>query len=132
MALNPHPQNDFETQTYTFIRRHEALVRRVYNDGRGIPTLGVGFALIINIGTRENPNWQIRPQLGSILQQAGITLTPNDTNILVRVRNILNDNPLNAQQQIAQIVPLCSSTRWRVMVNPRPVPPARRVDELSA
>lgn len=51
MALNPHPQNDSGTQTYNLLRRFETMVRRVYNDGVGVPTLGVGTALIEKIVT---------------------------------------------------------------------------------
>ena len=124
MALNPHLQNDFATQTYNLIRRFEAMVRRVYNDGVGVPTLGVGTALIIKTGALQNP-WQIRQDLDAILQQAGITLTANDKNILERVRNILN-GPLSQDeknQQISQIVP----------VSQRAVPaPATGPEELLA
>ncbi len=101
MALSTHLQNDFANETYKMILWEEVLVRRVYNDGIGVPTLGVGLALIV----RTRTGWQIRPDLDPILQQAGITLTANDKRILGNVRDLLNGSLPDKQQQIAGIIP---------------------------
>ncbi len=104
MALSIHTQGDFANQTYKMILWEEALVRRVYNDGIGVPTLGVGVALIINYGSASSPDWKIRKDLSAVLQQAEITLTTQDWDILNRIRSLLAGTQPDKQQQIAQII----------------------------
>lgn len=53
----------------------EGKIPFVYKDGAGIPTLGVGYALVVDVGINGGHDWQIRDNYKAALQAAGITLT---------------------------------------------------------
>jgi Ca2+-binding RTX toxin-like protein len=89
MSLTPHRiETGYEDDVFAFIRREEGLVRRVYSDSLGVPTLGVGYALIIKI----NGEWRLRPTLDADLLSLGITLTVDDRASLETLRRNLNAN----------------------------------------
>ena len=78
LSITPTPlTGSFSDFTYNFILRSESLIRRIYTDGRGVPTLGVGYALVINVGGI----WQLRDTLTADLASIGIGLTPTDQQI---------------------------------------------------
>src|SRR5207249_3402877 len=66
------------------IRQSESLIRRIYTDGVGVPTLGVGYALAVKIGG----TWQLRdaPTLDANLASIGITLSQADR---IRLDNVV-------------------------------------------
>lgn len=57
----------FDQACFVFLEKVETLIPRIYTDGVGVPTWGIGFALII-----ESGDWLVRPQLFDIFDQAGI------------------------------------------------------------
>ncbi len=72
---------------WNFLQVTEAVIPRVYSDSLGIPTLGVGYALIIPSGNR----YILRPGLVPQLESIKINLTQPDINVLNRVAQLLND-----------------------------------------
>jgi len=78
MALSIIPTSvtgSFSDFTYNFIRQSELLVRRIYTDGLGVPTLGVGYALAIK---NAQGIWVLRGTLTNDLASIGITLSQSD------------------------------------------------------
>lgn len=79
MATTPNITPSPTTQplfqfVWNFLQVTEAVIPRVYSDSLGIPTLGVGYALIV-----PGPKgWIIVPTLKADLSNAGINLSPAD------------------------------------------------------
>jgi Ca2+-binding RTX toxin-like protein/GH24 family phage-related lysozyme (muramidase) len=71
---------------WNFLKVEEAVIPRVYSDSVGVPTLGVGYALIIPLAGK----WRINPNLKADLGSIGITLSPDDYNLLGQVQDLLN------------------------------------------
>ena len=48
--LKTHPIDPslFDDEVFNFISDREGTVRRIYTDSEGIPTLGVGYAFLID------------------------------------------------------------------------------------
>jgi hypothetical protein len=88
LTITPTPvTGSFSDFTYNFILRSESLIRRIYTDGHGVPTLGVGYAL----ATRNAQGiWQLRGTLTADLATIGITLTPADLQRLNAAVSALN------------------------------------------
>ena len=83
----------------------EGAVPRVYTDHKGIPTVGIGYALLVVSGGR----YRIRPDLEADLTRAGIDLNGAEgtalRDILARVRELLNAGKVaEAQQRIPPFV----------------------------
>jgi Ca2+-binding RTX toxin-like protein len=90
-----------------FIKKFESFKPTVYDDGKGIPTIGFGFALVV-----DNGGWQITPNLASKLQDAGIQDgLDGDGNLEPGIQDTLeeialekeNGNDALAQQLVDQI-----------------------------
>lgn len=48
MPINIHPiSGDFNETVYQFLPKQEGFAPRIYSDSKGIPTLGVGYALAV-------------------------------------------------------------------------------------
>ena len=71
MAITPIPVANFRRRLYQFLYQVEGDVPFAYNDSNGIPTLGVGYALLE--GTPGKHNWVFRLNLKTELINAGIT-----------------------------------------------------------
>jgi Ca2+-binding RTX toxin-like protein len=81
---------------YSFISSEEARILQVYSDPIGIPTLGVGYALAVKIGSV----WQRKSTLTPDLASIGVTLNPSDDNYLDDAILALNGQP-GGQNQIS-------------------------------
>jgi hypothetical protein len=91
MAITPRRiDTGYQDTVYNFIKREEALVRRVYSDQLGIPTLGVGYALIIRAPAGSPTPFILRPTLQADLAAIGETLGPADESLLNTLLNNLN------------------------------------------
>jgi hypothetical protein len=82
----------FQTQLWNTIRQTEAVIPRIYSDGKGIPTIGPGYAIMVGnkIGTyklrlRERAN-----------RDLGHKLTDADWALLERQKRLLNRNLMAA------------------------------------
>ena len=89
----------------THIQGFEGHILRVYDDGIGIPTIGYGYALVVNTGNADNPNWQIRADLEADFREAGIfsenqTLSQQDREILQQAASALNGDVDEAGEPI--------------------------------
>ncbi len=85
MAIVPRPvQGSYDEALFDFIAESEGFVPRVYTDHRGIPTLGLGYALFV-----DAPGWPDRDGLDADLAAIGATLTDADRRILDKLRRAL-------------------------------------------
>jgi GH24 family phage-related lysozyme (muramidase) len=86
VAIEPrHVEGAFEKAVFEFLAGHDGLARGVYGDGRGIPTLGIGYTMLAN-----TPGWPPRESLESDLAAVGIALTAKDRSLLVAVGEALS------------------------------------------
>ncbi|MGF1594010.1 MAG: hypothetical protein ACFCUW_12055 [Kiloniellaceae bacterium] len=93
----------FEKAVFEFLAGHDGLERGVHCDGRGIPTLGIGYAMLAN-----TPGWPPRESLESDLAAVGIALTAQDRSLLVGVGEALSrQDPAAAKTLMA--APECFS-----------------------
>ncbi len=89
MAITKHPIDIvYQDTVYKFVWSQEALVRRVYSDSLGIPTLGIGYALIIKGRTGR---YELRESLVADLARIGVTLSPADRDLLGTLLENLNN-----------------------------------------
>lgn len=89
MAITPHTiSSNYSDSLYQFLKPLEGDISFVYRDSKGIPTLGVGYALIEDIGTSGVHNWQLRFDYETELSAAGINLSQPQ---LDELREKLND-----------------------------------------
>ena len=74
-----------------FLTQNEANIQRVYSDHLGIPTIGISYALAINIGSSGNPVWDLRgiDQVNNDFRTAGI-LGQNDNIVILGSDEHLN------------------------------------------
>ncbi|MEQ8354034.1 MAG: hypothetical protein RH942_00740 [Kiloniellaceae bacterium] len=88
MAIVPRPvEGRFDDVLFDFIAASEGFVPRIYCDHRGIPTLGLGYALLVN-----TPGWPPRDSLESDLAAIGVALTAADRQRLTAVGRALSGN----------------------------------------
>lgn len=110
-TINPHPiAENFNDASYSFLTSLEAFVPRVYSDPDGIPTLGVGYALIeettdplVPFRTRGASVGQPGDftALNAELSSIGVTLSPADQTLLRDVlRHLTEGDPAAAKQKI--------------------------------
>ena len=79
MSIAPHAiSGDFNQAVFDFLKARERFVPRVYSDSKGIPTLGVGYALIVEQGGV----FRLRSTLSADLALAGVTVTQADIDLL--------------------------------------------------
>ena len=75
----------------------EGKIPFVYKDGAGIPTLGVGYALVVDVGANGIHDWQVQDKYKTAFQMAGVTLTLTQLADLDRkltdVAKLLNGQP---------------------------------------
>jgi len=79
----------FTEAVFDFLASHDGFVARVYSDSQGIPTLGIGYAMLAN-----TPGWPPRETLESDLEAIGITLTVQDRQLLIAVGAALSGHDL--------------------------------------
>ena len=93
MSINPTSVINVKDSLFDFLKTPgiEAFVPRVYSDSEGIPTLGVGYALVID--SWGPGGWGIRDKLGTELQSIGITLSTADKAMLKKAADKLNHDP---------------------------------------
>ena len=80
---------DFNAALYSFLRQREDFVPRVYLDGKNIPTLGIGYALVV----KDPDGVYVRrsnQELTAKFDAMGITLTGNDIAMLDAAATALN------------------------------------------
>ena len=65
--------SNFYDALYQFIKPLEGDIPFVYSDSKGIPTLGIGYALVVDTG--GTPKWDLRGDYPTQLAAAGISLT---------------------------------------------------------
>jgi Ca2+-binding RTX toxin-like protein len=89
-TLTPNACPNFNGILYQFLYQVEGDKPFVYNDSNGIPTLGVGYALVVRIRGTWQPNLNYKTDL----LNAGITLTPAQITTLdadlAAAANVLN------------------------------------------
>ncbi len=96
MAIVPRPvDGNYDDVLFDFIVASEGDVPRVYSDHRGIPTLGLGYALLV-----DTPGWPPRESLDADLAAIGIALTPADRSRLTDVGQALSRNDAPAAKDL--------------------------------
>lgn len=88
MIITPTPISDLNGALFDFLRGPtiERFVPRVYSDSLGVPTLGVGYALVVKVGS----TWQVRAGLAEDLAAIGVTLSGDDLVRLNQTISVLN------------------------------------------
>lgn len=95
MAITPHPvQGSYDDFLFETIAESEGFVSRVYSDHRGIPTLGLGYALLV-----DATGWPERAGLEGDLTAVGISLTEGDRALLAAVGELLSRGDVSAAKQ---------------------------------
>ncbi len=102
MAIVPRPvEGGFEDAPFDFIAASEGFVPRVYSDHRGIPTLGLGYAILVN-----TPGWPPRDSLDRDLAAIGVRLTAKDRSRLTSVgQELSRNNPDRAKDLVVPWTP---------------------------
>ena len=78
MAIVPHRvDGSYDEALFEFIAESEGFVPRVYSDHLGIPTLGLGYAMLT-----KTANWPLRPGMDADLSAIGVTLIDSDLALL--------------------------------------------------
>jgi len=92
MSIIPRPvAGSYDAALFDFMKRGEGDIRRVYTDDRGIPTLGLGYALVID----DHGNWRRRDRLEDDLAAIGVTLSEGDRHLLADTTAALNDGEVS-------------------------------------
>ncbi len=95
MSIDPHYITDYTDQIRNKIREYEGEVLRIYSDGKGIPTMGIGFALFNERTVNKQYVYSYRggsfEALQADLQQYDIILTEADRSVLDQVLAALNN-----------------------------------------
>ncbi len=85
MAIVPHPvPGSYDDFLFDTIAESEGFAPRVYSDHRGIPTLGLGYALLVDAA-----GWPRRKGLDADLSAIGVTLNAMDSSLLQSVSDHL-------------------------------------------
>ena len=85
MTIVPRPvEGNFGDVLFDFVAQREGLAPRVFSDARGVPTIGLGYAMLC-----ETPGWPPRDSLEQDLAAIGITLTAADRCRLIAVGEAL-------------------------------------------
>ncbi len=98
-------QRKFEKKLYENVEKVEAAVPRIYTDSKGIPTVGIGYALLIKKGRyyEEREGWvtdmktavgKDTPKAGKIKKQEALALRK-----LIEIRDILNGWGADAERR---------------------------------
>ena len=106
MSIMPRPvAGSYDATLFEFMKRGEGDVRRVYTDHRGIPTLGLGYALVVEGGG----TWHLRDGLEDDLAAIGIALSGDDRRLLDDATASLNDGD---DERVKELIP-----EWRAGEN---------------
>jgi GH24 family phage-related lysozyme (muramidase) len=96
VAIVPRPvEGDYDEVLFDFIVASEGDVPRVYSDHRGIPTLGLGYAMLV-----DQSGWPPRESLDADLAAIGIVLAPADRARLAAVGQALSRNDITAAKDL--------------------------------
>ncbi len=77
MSIRAHRfsrEQDYRHARFAFFKKVEGCVSRVYTDTEGIPTWGIGYALII----KKQGQWEVRPSWTEEVQAAGVDFSGVD------------------------------------------------------
>lgn len=78
MAIVPHRvDGSYDEALFEFIAKSEGFVPRVYSDHLGIPTLGLGYAMLTKAAS-----WPLRPGMEADLSAIGVVLNEPDLALL--------------------------------------------------
>jgi len=101
MPINIHPiSGDFNETVYQFLRKQEGFAPRIYSDSKGIPTLGVGYALAVK---GSNGSFAVRSTLPSDLALMGVTLTAADAQLLDAAIAALNSENMTRAKTLIPV-----------------------------
>ena len=96
-TIIPHdPETNFRDDLVTFIGEREGDVRRIYTDGKGIPTMGIGFALFHQT-TGDQYTWRggsAEALKTELRDEIGVVLTDENMAVLTETLTRLNDGDL--------------------------------------
>ena len=115
MAITPHVLSEEEFKSE--LRRHlvsvecinEKIDNYVYADIKGVPTIGIGYALVLKIKDPKTKKlvWTVRPNLDSQMAAIGKSVSDDDTvsgddkDILEDIAKALNDGDINKATELA-------------------------------
>ncbi|MEF8794508.1 hypothetical protein [Thiohalorhabdus sp.] len=113
MPINYRADSSWKNDTKAFLKQVEPPKNtfNLHDDGRGIPTLGYGFALV-----RDNDGWEVPNDLDEKLQAAG--LEPPDSQTRRTLRKIADYK--NAGKDTSSLVDSISGSNspWQVSESP--------------
>ena len=96
MTIVPHPvQGSYDDLLFDTIAESEGFVPRVYSDHRGIPTLGLGYALLV-----DAPGWPERENLQADLAAIDVTLSEADKALLASVGRFLAEDSVEGAKDL--------------------------------
>jgi GH24 family phage-related lysozyme (muramidase) len=114
-SSNPSTFMDKLFDIITMLEQGRAFNGNVHNDGVNVPTIGYGYAMIVN----GSSGWTIKPFLIGDLPQIGIALTAGQASTLRSIAAALNGGqPANAAALIntlAQSFPTVTMTQGRTL-----------------
>ncbi|UZJ43658.1 hypothetical protein OOT55_13465 [Marinimicrobium sp. C6131] len=97
MTINYRDIQNYEDEVRSVITEGEGFERTVYDDGvNHIPTIGYGYALIIDNGD----NWVVKSTLEDDLESLGVTLSLGDQLILDQIASALNGDTETTAEEI--------------------------------
>jgi hypothetical protein len=90
-------KGNFGDVLFDFVAQGEGLARRVFSDARGVPTIGLGYAMLC-----DTPGWPPRDSLERDLGSIGIKLTPADRCRLIAVGEALSGCDLARAKRLVE------------------------------
>jgi Ca2+-binding RTX toxin-like protein len=100
MSITPHlldSKEAFESELKNFFVKVEANKEQVYADIKGVPTVGIGYALIQEI----KGVWKIRANLKTQMDAIGKTVTDADSKTLQDIADALNAGDISTATSLA-------------------------------
>ncbi|MBM3254638.1 MAG: lysozyme, partial [Candidatus Omnitrophica bacterium] len=98
MSIIPRPASNFNNDLYALIKQSEGFEKKVYSDTEGVPTIGIGYALLEKI----QGEWRVRGYIDEQLQSAGINIQQSDRQTLQSVADALNSNNVAQARSLIQ------------------------------
>lgn len=88
--MNPRILRDYESELYDFVEKIERAKAEVYPCSKGVPTIGVGYAL----AEQSGGTFRIRVGIDEDLAKIGKALTTADRKRLITLCNMLNNGTI--------------------------------------
>ncbi len=98
MSITPRPLDDYSQRLYETIKQFEGFRSKVYSCTSGVPTVGVGYALL----EKGTTKWQVRGNLANELSEAGVGVTDQDVTRLDSIATALNQNNISRARSLTQ------------------------------